>query len=87
MQLINERQKTHGDFSAVAKTAEELARSTSITGFENPALMHARRMICVKLARITHGDNCCEDHWRDIAGYATLAADILAEPQKKGGAP
>jgi hypothetical protein len=45
-------------------------------------------MICVKLARIACGDATERDHWRDIAGYATLAQHyiedmICAEAQAK----
>jgi hypothetical protein len=34
-------------------------------------------MIVVKIARICAGDATCADHWRDLAGYASLAGRNL----------
>jgi hypothetical protein len=46
-------------------------------GFER--LMDDQRetldMIAHKIGRILAGDPNVEDHWKDIAGYATLSAD------------
>ena len=39
--------------------------------------LEALEMICHKIARIVAGDPDFADHWRDIAGYATLVANEL----------
>jgi len=36
-------------------------------------------LICTKLSRIVTGDCNHQDHWLDIAGYATLISDRLKE--------
>jgi len=38
----------------------------------NPVLRQSLAMIALKLSRILCGDPQEPDHWRDIAGYATL---------------
>ena len=79
---LNERGKTHGDFGKQADTAQELktaihrgleARGVSIASDQLEAL----HMICTKMSRIIHGNPSEPDHWRDIAGYATLVENIL----------
>jgi hypothetical protein len=80
--LLAERQRTHGDFAVMARTAEELDDILS-RGVARPlsrAQRHALRMILVKIARIVSGDPNHADHWRDIAGYAELTAGSCPTP-------
>lgn len=76
MQLLQERAKTHGDYSQTAQTAQMLKRLIRYA----PSYMdmserqkESIEMIAVKLARIMCGDPHEPDHFRDIAGYALLA--------------
>ena len=43
----------------------------------SPQQQEALEMICHKIARIVAGNPNFVDHWRDIAGYATLVANEL----------
>lgn len=78
---LNERGKTHGDFKAQAETAQQLkslvmgpyANGVALTTYQTEAL----ETICMKISRILHGNPNEPDHWRDIAGYATLVENIL----------
>ena len=74
--ILNERQKTHGDFKYVADIAQELKgymRKWSGWHRVNTAQAEALEMIASKIGRILSGNPHEPDHWRDIAGYATLA--------------
>lgn len=76
--LLKERGSTHGDWKTQATFAQNIK---TVLGLDtNPSLRpderEALEMISVKLSRILTGDAHFEDHWRDIAGYATLAADL-----------
>lgn len=73
--LLDERQKTHGDFYDVAATAQEL--KDAMRRGKNWKLLddterEALQMIASKIGRILAGNPHEPDHWRDIAGYATL---------------
>ena len=74
--VLEERGKTNGDFNEMTEIIQELKR-TMIKGRSkrNSVQNEAIDMICHKLGRIAAGDPNTEDHWRDIAGYATLVAD------------
>ncbi len=78
--LVTERESTHGEFNQTAAVVQSLSqalyRHSGSTAF-TPPQQHAIDMIIVKLARIVAGDRYHEDHWRDIAGYATLVANGL----------
>ena len=72
--LLAEREATHGDFQQVAVVAQTLKswfRSKSRNA--QPATIEAFDMVAVKMARICSGDPNNVDHWKDLAGYATLA--------------
>lgn len=79
---IAERAGTHGDFSAVAQTAQALLgalkdahipkASLNVWPQLTPVQREALQTICTKLSRIMHGNPNERDHWHDIAGYATL---------------
>ena len=81
-ELITARQTTHGDFtdnSAVAQQIKTIIRN-------NPAKLtqvqaEALDFIASKIGRICSGNANERDHWLDIAGYATLAADRIPNTQ------
>ena len=83
MELIKERGKTHGMFELTASLAVQLQELTRTKVGEPPIMRHALDMICVKLARIVSGDPSHADHWRDIAGYASLIADEIAKREAR----
>lgn len=82
-QTLNERRQTHGDFGRVAKLHVELIecfRTHSTNTWEVDYIetqMVALDMILHKIARIGSGKVDEIDHWRDIAGYATLVVKEL----------
>jgi hypothetical protein len=75
--LLQERAKTHGDFTRHAEITQKL----KLVFFDNkePTLTYAQceavDMIFHKLGRIGAGDPNFRDHWDDIAGYARLVAE------------
>jgi len=73
--IVDERQKTHGDFYRVAMMAQEL-KDVIRRGNNWKALDDTERealeMIATKIGRTLSGYPHEVDHWRDIAGYATL---------------
>lgn len=75
--LLDERGQTHGSFSHSAATVQLIKqRMRSEDGWRDllAAQKEALEMIAHKIGRILHGNPHEPDHWRDIAGYATLAA-------------
>lgn len=87
--ILNERQKTHGEFKTAAAIMQSLKevmrRQPSYNGL-SAAHREALEMIQHKVARILNGNANHKDHWDDIAGYATLAAREIpvAPPTVKG---
>lgn len=85
---LAERQKTHGDFEQNAAIYAALRHRLAVLG-EYMALPDVQRasidMICMKLARICSkgGNPLTPDHWRDIAGYATLAERACSTPSQR----
>lgn len=78
--LLNSRGKTHGDFAvnaAIAQQTKELWRSFSGWDRLNSVQREALDMIAHKVARALAGDANFDDHWKDIAGYASLVAKRL----------
>jgi len=80
--ILQDRQKTYGDFKDVANTTHNimntLASARMTTGdLGSVVQLEALHMISSKLARIVNGDPSFVDSWRDIAGYATLVVDHL----------
>jgi Domain of unknown function (DUF6378) len=83
-ETLAQREKTHGDFSEHARVSQSLK-----IVMENHLCLHrkvltaqqkeALEMIFHKIARILCGDPNYIDHWRDIAGYATLVERSLNE--------
>ena len=93
--ILAERKQRYGDFAEQAylsqrlkifircHIAEKTEKLIDSNGRDWPefstSITEAIDMICHKLARIVNGDPTYRDHWLDIAGYATLVADILKE--------
>jgi hypothetical protein len=82
--ILNERQKTHGEFSSHAVISQELK---DVVGRYERGLNAAQResldMICHKIARILNGNPSYKDHWDDIAGYAVLVSREIEKEEKK----
>lgn len=79
--ILKERSQTHGDFVYNAAISQELKNiirtySPGKSGFTDQ-MQEALDVICGKIARILAGDPSHFDHWRDIAGYATLIQNML----------
>lgn len=79
-EVLEEREKTHGDFSEVARIACA-TKAVWFTGSNwnnlNPGQRESLSMIASKVARILSGNNNCKDHWVDVGGYAELIARDL----------
>lgn len=83
-EILAERGKTHGDFKSHAKISQHLKLTLREQSADwqmdfSRTQQEALEMICHKIARIVAGDPNFVDHWRDIAGYATLVANELEE--------
>jgi hypothetical protein len=79
--LLEERGRTcekHGSFADAARITEDVKRALSHRESRTDTMNYALDMIAGKLGRIDNGDPFYADHWRDIAGYATLVANELA---------
>jgi hypothetical protein len=84
--IINERQKTHGDFKAHAGLSQSLKMACeSHSGYRelSPVQREAINMILHKIARAIVGNANHVDHWDDIQGYAKLASNELIAPEAK----
>ena len=85
-EVLNQRQKTHGEFSEVSKTYADFIKILEKTGFFNKCEDHHRLAIDVifqKLARILNGDMNFYDHWVDICGYSELVKKELDKNKKQ----
>ncbi|TXG96278.1 MAG: hypothetical protein E6R08_09850 [Nevskiaceae bacterium] len=76
--LLKTRGSSHGNWKDQAALSQNIKTVLGIDTNPNlrPDERESLEMIAVKLSRILTGDPHFEDHWRDIAGYATLAADL-----------
>ena len=88
--ILDERQKTHGDFDLTAMIAQELKDAmrrgknwSEMDDTEREAL----EMIATKIGRILSGNPHDVDHWRDIAGYAALIERWLISCTDSGDGP
>ena len=82
--LLNEREKTHGDFNDVSECSQVIKgrlmeQIKKHANDFNYAQIEALDMICVKLARIVCGDPNFLDTWRDISNYAELITEQLKD--------
>ena len=77
--ILDMREKTHGSWVTQASLAQQLKTLLLTDPPANmlPHIQEGVEMICVKLSRIACGNPSLVDHYRDIAGYATLVADAL----------
>jgi hypothetical protein len=75
-EILNEREKTHGDFEDVARVSQEI-KDCFVRPDTSTSQDEALDMIANKIARICCGNPNEVDHWRDIAGYATLVVREL----------
>jgi hypothetical protein len=78
MQIIKEREKTHGNYqtqSALSQKFKKAFRGSPNWEKLTEPQTEALEAIAVKLARILAGDVNCKDHWLDIQGYAFLGGD------------
>ena len=82
--ILNQRQQTHGDYTTVAKIAQELKIIIApyITN-KSPSQKEALDMICSKIARICNGNANKTEHWEDIAGYAMLVIRELEKQEQE----
>jgi Domain of unknown function (DUF6378) len=76
--LLGEREKTHGSFyqnANIAQTIRWLFREQ--IGWQTASMRQREALdqIATKLSRILSGQPDFADHWKDIAGYAELAAN------------
>jgi hypothetical protein len=80
--VLNERQKTHGDFADTAVIAQSLKAIISAYRDQKckkwpAAQLEAMDMICTKISRIVSGSSDNVDHWRDLSAYAELVVEKL----------
>lgn len=76
--LLTERGATHGRFQDNARNSQMLREAfrSSPHWHDMPDIhREALDQIAGKLSRILSGQSTHDDHWKDIAGYATLALE------------
>lgn len=82
-ETLNERANTHGDFYKGAETFSDLfdllVKNKSNL---NKHQLYAMNMILSKVVRILNGNADEVDHWKDIAGYATLGSKEVVTVKK-----
>jgi hypothetical protein len=77
--LLNERGTTHGSFADNARYAQHLrAFWRTSPSWESMPLEHREALdqFAGKLSRILSGQSMFRDHFLDVAGYASLAAEV-----------
>lgn len=82
-EILAQRGSTHGEYNDHAQYTQSLKdffRSSPNWAKMIPHQRETLDMIAHKIGRALAGDPHFEDHWRDIAGYATLTADRLSTP-------
>lgn len=86
--ILEERGKTHGEFTTHARISQKLKSVARMSGMGSLPLPHVEslEMIFHKIARILNGNPDHVDHWDDIAGYATLIAKELRKGENECGA-
>lgn len=78
--LLAERQSTHGEYAehaAATQSIMDVLRSHRNWSVLPPMVRETLHMIAHKMGRIVTGDPCHQDHYDDIAGYATLISQRL----------
>lgn len=82
-QTLVERGKSYGSYAARSEIEQSLIDCmVAAPGWSALGAPHksAARMFAVKLSRILNGDPNHKDSWHDIAGYAQLVEETIAEP-------
>lgn len=85
-EVLNQRQKTHGEFSQVSKTYSDFIKTLENTGFFGKCEDHHRLAIDViflNLSRILNGDMNFDDRWLDIIEYSELVLKQLDKNKKQ----
>jgi hypothetical protein len=80
-ELTAAKESSHGRFGESARVSQSVKRmlySPNYSDIEEYAI----DMMAAKLGRIVCGDPHDPDHWRDIAGYASLVAQELELDRK-----
>ena len=86
-EILNEREKVSGHYPNVARMIQE-TKGLWATGLNwrrgklTDAQVTSLEMIALKVTRILQGDNNHIDSWRDISGYAELAAIEIEKGEK-----
>jgi hypothetical protein len=81
-EILAARGKTHGRFENFSSMCQALKSTMQISNNWDvlpDTHKEALEMICHKMARVLEGNFSHKDHWDDIAGYATLVANTLAD--------
>lgn len=82
---LAERGARYGDYATRAFITQQIKDAMKWSPNWSGLLPHQREtleMIAHKIARILNGDPNYHDSWHDIAGYATLSADLVLAEQK-----
>jgi len=81
--ILDEREKTHGDYPQVSRMAQKLKRAMR-RGKNWRALDDTQRetleMVATKIGRILSGNPHEPDHWTDCVGYFQLIERWLTPP-------
>ncbi|AOF54486.1 hypothetical protein BKG91_09035 [Rodentibacter caecimuris] len=75
-ETLQERAETHGNFHEGAVIFNDILKHVEKSTKLDSTHKYAITMIATKLARILNGNPHEVDHWRDIAGYATLGGRL-----------
>ena len=86
-ETLKERGQTHGKFDSQFELATALKMAVTdscvkwnrgtVTVRKDYPMSEAMDMILTKVSRIAVGNPMEQDHWKDIAGYATLMVQYL----------
>ena len=80
MDIIQEREKTHGLYkhtAAWSQSIKDMFRGSPNWQHMNDGQKEALEMIAVKLARLLNGNPQFPDHWNDISGYGKLGSNSI----------
>lgn len=86
-EILNEREKVSGNYGDVARMIQDTVRLWATgpnwsKGKLTDPQVTSLEMIALKVTRILQGDNNHVDSWRDIAGYAELAAIQIEKAER-----
>jgi len=81
--LLVERERTHGTFewnAFVSQRIKGVFRNVPEYDKFSDSHKEALDMIALKLSRLLQNPNF-EDHWMDLAGYASLGLELIEKPK------